>query len=138
MSRMNSINVLAAAMVSFTFLYSPSDGRALYDNRDKGKFSGSQRLAAPAFCIAAHRIGNIVLAVSNNATLGMQYNSTADIDCFINRGIPKSCEVPKNSGVDYLYGASFWIGAIVNRDTLVTVGFDGWQSNQEFNPDPPP
>ncbi|MGH8015624.1 MAG: hypothetical protein ACREBV_05495, partial [Candidatus Zixiibacteriota bacterium] len=34
-----------------------------------------------------------------------------------------------------MFGASFWIGAVVGRDTMVTVGFDGWRSNAEFNPD---
>ena len=36
-----------------------------------------------------------------------------------------------------MFGAAFWIGAVVGRDTLVSEGADGWDRNgNEFNPDP--
>jgi hypothetical protein len=125
--------------MALTMLVSTAETRALYDKKDSFKFLGDQRLVdPPAHCLAAHRVGKISLAISNNATLGVNYTAAQSVDCFTNRSIGFSCEVPKNSGVEYVYGGSFWIGAVVGRDTLVTVGFDGWQSNAEFNPDPSP
>ena len=38
----------------------------------------------------------------------------------------------------YLFAGAFWIGAIVGRDTLVSVGADGWGFVQEMYPDPYP
>lgn len=137
MSKRNTLKALALSTLALTFLFSTTSARALYDRLSGGKTGGRQQLT-PAHCIAAHTIGNISLAVNNNGTLGPSYGAVSPIDCFTNRGIAFNCEVPKGSGVDYLFGASFWIGAIVNRDTLVTVGHDGWQANQEFNPDPLP
>jgi hypothetical protein len=32
------------------------------------------------------------------------------------------CEYPKGSFRDYLYQSAIWVGAVVNRDTLVTIG----------------
>jgi hypothetical protein len=83
-------------------------------------------------------VGRIVLAVSNNGTLGTDYAATQAKDCFTDRSLGFSCEYPKNTGVEYLFGGSFWIGAVAGRDTLVSVGHDGWQLNQEFAPDPSP
>jgi hypothetical protein len=40
--------------------------------------------------------------------------------------------------VNYLFGGAFWIGAVVGRDTLVSVGADGWQQLYEMYPDEPP
>lgn len=107
---------------------------------DISKFDdgGSLSAAAPAHCLTAHRIGRIVLGVSNNGTIGNNYASGSSSDCFTGQAVP-SCEFPKASGVEYLFGGAFWIGAVVGRDTLVSVGADGWSSTQsEMLPDEPP
>ncbi|MBN1213194.1 MAG: hypothetical protein JXA92_11525, partial [candidate division Zixibacteria bacterium] len=38
----------------------------------------------------------------------------------------------------YLFAGSFWIGAVVGDDTLVSVGADGWQHCNEMHPDESP
>ncbi len=92
--------------------------------------------AEPQHCLVAHRVGRIVLGVANNGSLGAQ-NTPALGDCFTGRAVP-DCEYPKNSQMQYLYSGAFWIGAVVGRDTLVSVGADGWQRTQEMFPDEAP
>ena len=124
---------LCALVLLLTPILQP---RTLYLKNEEGKFKGGGQLAVnPDHCMASHRIGNMTLAISNNGTFGTDYSQSASVDCFASRGIAFGCEVPKNGGIEYLFGGAFWIGAIVGRDTLVTVGHDGWQSNQEFSPD---
>jgi hypothetical protein len=93
---------------------------------------------APAHCLAAHRVGRIELAVANNGTFGREYHPGASLDCFTGEEILHSCQYPKNSRISYLFGGAFWIGAVVGRDTLVSVGADGWQQAYEMYPDVSP
>ncbi|UCC45632.1 MAG: hypothetical protein JSU65_06855 [Candidatus Zixiibacteriota bacterium] len=93
--------------------------------------------ASPAYCLAMHDIGGFRLGVSNNGTISSLYSSSGQQDCFTGERVP-ALEYPKGSNSRYLFGAAFWIGAVVGRDTLVSVGLDGWSYNSEFNPDEPP
>lgn len=94
--------------------------------------------AAPAHRVAAHRIGRLELAVANNGTFGHEYHPGPSVDAFTGQQINASCQYPKNSNVHYLFGGAFWIGAVVGRDTLVSVGADGWQWTYEMYPDESP
>jgi len=49
-----------------------------------------------------------------------------------------SCEFPAESGLEYLYEGAIWVGAIVNGDTLVSTGTDGWWDVRELFPEPYP
>ncbi len=46
-----------------------------------------------------------------------------------------SFETPALSGNRYLFGGAIWIGGIVNGDTLVSEGCNGWQYIREMNPE---
>ncbi|MFH1372570.1 MAG: hypothetical protein ABII79_02075 [bacterium] len=126
---------LATAVVSLTVflsMVSPIRGRAKLDegSRDFGtRFASS----LPYHCIAAHRVGKIVLSVNNNGTFGDGF-AQATLDCFTEESVP-SCEYPKGSRSTYLFAGAFWVGAVVGRDTLVSVGADGWQYSREMFPD---
>ncbi len=89
------------------------------------------------YCAATHNVGKIVLGQTNYGVFGAGYIQGPPLDCFTGKNVP-SCEFPKGSGTNYLYGAAFWIGAVVGNDTLVSVGADGWQICREFNPEEPP
>ena len=94
----------------------------------------STALASPAFCIADHSVGKIVLAVTNYGCFGDGF-ATSTIDCFTALRV-LSCEYPKGSRTRYNFASCFWFGAIVGRDTLVSVGSDGWYSGSiEMFPD---
>ena len=92
----------------------------------------------PAHCLAVHRAGKMGLAVTNNGTLGKNFSSGLPYDLFTGEAINYSCEYPRGSNTEYLYAASLWIGAVVGNDTLVSVGWDGWQQGVEMYPDAAP
>ena len=99
-----------------------------YEN-NKGTFGKAN---ATADCIAVHRVGEIRLSVTNVGAFGNGFQGGAD--CLTGEGTV-SCEFPKFSGIDYLFAAAFWIGAIKGRDTLVSTGEDGWTFHREMHPD---
>jgi len=86
---------------------------------------------------AGHRIGAMELAVNNNGTIGTGFRAGPPGDVFTGDNVA-SCEYPRGSNVQYLFAGAFWIGAVVGRDTLVSVGADGWSFVRELAPDTPP
>jgi hypothetical protein len=91
--------------------------------------------AAPVVQYTAHNRGNLQLAVANNGTFGTLGGSIPDP--FTGEAIP-SLVFPKASDIVYLWVSALWIGAVVNRDTLVSVGNEDWYVTQEFRPDVSP
>ncbi len=92
--------------------------------------------ASPAYCLATHNVGKIVLGVTNYGIFGSGSGSIVGSggDCFTSQAVP-SCEYPKGSGAWYLYSGSLWIGAVKGEDTLVSAGSDGWIfGRREMNP----
>ncbi|MEA2030722.1 MAG: hypothetical protein U9N55_03895, partial [candidate division Zixibacteria bacterium] len=129
--------VLVIALFSIILLLSSAAlGRTAlgYDGKDSDRGFVAQE---PDQCSAMHDVGELLLSVNNNGTFGTSYAKSQD--CFTNEPIPAGgCEYPKGSGQQYNYGSAFWVGAIVGRDTLVSVGHDGWQHVKEFYPEPAP
>lgn len=105
-----------------------------FDSKDN---NGGKATVTVAHQIAAHRIGTIRLGINNNGTFGTGFRSGPPPDAFTGESVP-SCEYPAGSNVEYLFAGAFWIGAVVGRDTLVSVGADGWSSTREFFPDVQP
>ncbi|MFZ1685072.1 MAG: hypothetical protein WAU88_13235 [Candidatus Zixiibacteriota bacterium] len=93
----------------------------------------SSALATPKVDYATHSRGKMVLAVANNGTFGTYGQAIADP--FTGAAVP-SCIYPRNSDLVYLWVGAFWIGAIVGRDTLVSVGTEDFYETQEFWPEP--
>lgn len=90
---------------------------------------------SPDYCMALHNVGKLVLAVVNNGTFGSNFAVGESVDCFTGDPVPAGgCEYPKGSGVQYMFSAGFWVGAVVGRDTLVSTGTDGWVGTNEFFP----
>jgi len=77
------------------------------------------------------------MSVNNNGTFGNGFAASGQFDCLTGLAAP-SCEYPKGSGSTYLFAGAFWIGAIVGRDTSVSVAADGWSYVREFFPDESP
>ncbi|MCK4302239.1 MAG: hypothetical protein KAW91_05670, partial [candidate division Zixibacteria bacterium] len=127
--------VVAATLFSL-FCSIPAAGRMAQEADGTKSQISSWAAAAPVHCLVGHRVGKIELGLANNGTLGTQ-NTSAVSDWFTGEEVP-NCEYPKNSQVEYLFSGAFWIGAIVGRDTLVSVGADGWQRTQEMFPDEKP
>lgn len=100
---------------------------------DRGYRSlAAQQLEVP-LCVASHRINQMVLAINNNGTFGTGFTLGSSGDCFTGDEV-NSCEYPKGSNSIYLFSACFWIGAVIGRDTVVSLGADGWSFNRELFP----
>ncbi|UCC43851.1 MAG: hypothetical protein JSU65_12125, partial [Candidatus Zixiibacteriota bacterium] len=89
--------------------------------------------AVPAYCIGKHDVGNLIFGVSNNGSFGTPFSSSGDLDCFTGERVP-TMEYPAGSNSRYLFGAAFWIGGIIETDTLVSSGRDGWSGGAELHP----
>ncbi|HKK20572.1 MAG TPA: hypothetical protein VJ983_03790 [candidate division Zixibacteria bacterium] len=131
--KLTGILVICTVMLSGTVI-----GRALFDSPG-GKWDqhNQSSASAPAYCLVAHRVGRIQLTINNNGTFGDGFAAGPTIDCITGQSV-KSCEYPKGSNTRYLFAGAFWIGAVVGRDTLVSVGADGWETSREFAPDQAP
>ncbi len=90
-------------------------------------------LSATQYCRANHRIGKLVLCVQNDGNFGV--GGSTELTDYLTGEAVKSCEYPKGSNTMYLFMGSFWIGAVVDRDTLVSTGFFIWESGNEFIPE---
>ena len=104
--------IIIATWLAFCF---PATGRIVTEILGDKVDITTLQAEAPAYGSAGHRIGKMVLCVSNNGTFGTGFTSA--IDFFTDEAI-KSCEYPKGSNTRYLYAGAFWIGAVVDRDTL--------------------
>lgn len=87
-----------------------------------------------------HRVGNVYFCITNWGFFGSQTRELYETlgGCF-NPNPGKevqapSFEMPPNSGLEYLFQGALWIGAIVEEETLVTVGADGWWWMYEMAP----
>ncbi len=133
------VRIVVVVILVFASLFTRNlNARTLADPQNLKNRLPSFTTFAPAHCMAAHRVGKIELAVANNGTFGKEYHPGEESDCFTGESITQSCQYPKGSNISYLFGGAFWIGAVVGRDTLVSVGADGWQLLYEMYPDEAP
>jgi hypothetical protein len=123
------IITLAGLVLAIT---SSHQGEARMSAEAEKHLSRSQSLS-PAYCIAEHNVGRMALAVTNIGTFGGGFSQSGENDCFTGDNV-QWCEFPKGSRTRYLFAGCLWIGAVVGRDTLVSVGADGWSYVREFNP----
>jgi len=114
-------------------LFGSAGARALFDfgNVDGGDGLLKPMVGNPNKTFDVHKIGKIAMTITNFGTLGTGYLSAPIVD----GEIAPSCEYPINSDLEYLFAGAIWIGAVVGRDTLVSVGGDGWFGMTEFFPD---
>ena len=78
----------------------------------------------PVTGFAEHRVGRLVMPVSNFGSFGRAYGPDARLyDCFGSQLIRGYCEFPKGSQSKYLENGSLVIGAVKGEDTIVTTGF---------------
>jgi hypothetical protein len=132
-----SVSRLAAVILSLSIPITGLAGTRLPQSKLEA-LQDHQRNAAAALPVvqyAAHNRGNIQLAIANNGTFGTYGQDIPDP--FSGQPIP-SCVYPKNSDLVYLWVGAFWIGAVVGRDTLVSVGTEDFYVTEEFWPDERP
>ncbi|MFH1687603.1 MAG: hypothetical protein ABIE70_08805 [bacterium] len=102
------------------------------EGRPKDRRGGISTSTGPVVEYATHIRGNMQLVIANNGTFGSWGGSEADP---LTGTIVNSCIYPKNTDLCYLWIGAFWIGAVVGRDTLVSVGDEDYYVTQELWPD---
>jgi len=79
-----------------------------------------------------HKESNLWLTITNWGLLGSLAGSFIDSET----GLPApSAEFPGGSDLDYLYQGAIWVGGVVEGETLVSIGVDGWLMDYEMSPD---
>ncbi|MFH2035198.1 MAG: hypothetical protein ABIJ45_02245, partial [Candidatus Zixiibacteriota bacterium] len=110
-----------------TLGFSVLNARARFDSQSTFPQTGKTGIGEEPFVdVGIHNVGKIGLTITNQGHLG---NGFLD-----NPGSSPSCQYPYPSQQEYLYAGAFWIGAVVGRDTLVSVAADGWSFTREFWP----
>lgn len=133
MKKMLKISIICLLfLVTFGFAY----GRALYDLNDIRPSAGKSYASGPFVTIGVHNVGKMAMTVSNQGHFGKGFVGGASDP--LTGGPAPSCTYPYPGQQSYLFAGAFWIGAIIGRDTLVSVGADGWRGTLELWPDPEP
>ncbi len=89
----------------------------------------------PPVYYGVHNVGLIGLTVANMGHFGLGFLDNLNVSL---QGDVPSCTYPFPGRDSYLFSGAFWIGAIVGRDTLVSIGADGWSYTIEMWPAPDP
>jgi hypothetical protein len=79
-----------------------------------------------------HRKSNLWMTITNWGFLGSQAGSLEDSETGLSA---PSANFPGGSNIDYLFQGAIWVGGVVEGETLVSVGADGWLFNYEMFPD---
>ncbi|MFP4459351.1 MAG: hypothetical protein ACLFSQ_07175 [Candidatus Zixiibacteriota bacterium] len=114
---------------------------------DELEYNKATASIVPVTDYKVHTVGDLYLTVSNWGVFGSSRgdNDTRRCDPFILKEGMEICDIPAGqcipsgeypgcSGIEYLFQGCFWFGAVVDGDTLVSVGHDGWFHVQEMFP----
>ncbi|MDD4052800.1 MAG: hypothetical protein PHR28_13000, partial [candidate division Zixibacteria bacterium] len=110
--------------LSLVSLTGPTAARALYNPGENPGLTPLYKTTAatPNTEYVVHNIGKIAMTITNTGQLGTGFLTSPVCD----GEVCPSGEYPINSDLEYHFAGAFWIGAVVGRDTLVSVGADGW------------
>jgi hypothetical protein len=143
MHRISGYVLLIAALVSLIAGSAYALTEPYHPNRGHDRGPINPNLARPNTMNRVHDAGKMAMNFTNFGYLG---NSGPSQDERLKNPCPPSgrwapaCEFPKGSGVNYLYQAGLWIGALIVERGFetkrVSVGTDGWlnPSINEFWP----
>ncbi len=106
------------------------------DDIGPGVFYKPNATNTPCANLAMHTVNKMGLCVTNQGFFGTGFLPGATGTDPITGAVARSASYPYPSSNTYLFAGAFWIGSIVGRDTLVSVGADGWSSTQEMWPPP--
>ncbi len=90
-----------------------------------------------------HDVGNLWITITNWGYFGnvSPSNSSALLDPCTNDWSVQA-EFPGGSGIEYLFRAGLWIGAMIQEEGFlfprVSTGTEGWAGDEEFLPGPEP
>ncbi|MEZ5359389.1 MAG: hypothetical protein R3F48_11250 [Candidatus Zixiibacteriota bacterium] len=133
MGRKTLLSTLLCLFVICMFVSASISARAEYDTHATNDGGAPKVMVDDPFQDwAVHDIGKLAMSITNYGVFGTGYINSP----FIDGEEAPSAEYPINSNLRYLFTGALWIGAVVGRDTLVSVGNDGWaQNTPELQPD---
>ncbi len=103
--------------------------------RERFEALNKTAVAVPNVLNRSHKVGNVWMTITNYGTFGANFMDQWD-EMLEPDGTPApSFEFPAGSGSNYLYAGALWFGSVVETDTLVTVGSDGWMRIHEMYPE---
>ena len=117
--------IFATSSLSARDLYS-AEGIVADDSNDKS-------LSDPFVTIRYHNLARMGFSVTNMGQLGLW--GEVWMDPLNPSEEAESLEFPLESTETHLFGGAIWVGAVVDGDTLVSVGADGWFQTQEMWPE---
>ncbi len=136
MKKFNQLGLTFAILLLLIIVSNDALARARYDINNN-QIQARKISDDPYVSIGVHRVGRLGLTVVNVGQIGTGF-AGAQMDPRDPNRIAPSAVYPYPGNNTYLFAGAFWIGAIVGRDTLVSVGADGWSFIQEMYPDPYP
>jgi hypothetical protein len=117
------------------FVFSQTEARQAKNEAAGMKAFPVTAAAVPNLQQCTHRVGRLWFTVTNYGILGNQGSPNGLRDC-ITGGTSSSAEFPGGSRIEYLFQGALWVGGIVEGDTLVSTGDDGWVGIREIFPPP--
>ncbi|MGB2696794.1 MAG: hypothetical protein WBD28_02910, partial [Candidatus Zixiibacteriota bacterium] len=134
--------ILGLSILLICFNSTPDARMLPKEEMQRMRFTGAFKPVAesPEAQVRVHRVGNVYLTMTNWGFFGSQGRNLYETagGCFSpnpdKESVAPSFEMPPNSGLEYLFQAALWIGAVVEGETLVTVGADGWFGINEMAP----
>jgi len=133
MSYTTLVKIVSLPAFVFICLTTMSAGRELYPQADFPLPAGKISANTPYVEFTIHDINKLGVTITNMGSIGTGY-----IGEEVTGVSAPSCNYPYPTNLKYMFAGTFWIGAVVGRDTLVSVGADGWQYTREMWPDPYP
>jgi len=136
-----ALNIVVAIAMLTVLIPKPGQTRMKEDAvLDHEWLSQTPKVAAmmPNTQNRSHRVGNVWMTITNWGIFGSAFGGSQLVEQEgpYARQLAPSFEFPAGSGINYLYWGALWFGAIVDGDTLVSVGADGWNSVHETYPLP--
>ena len=131
------VTCLHYALIATILIYPMAHARQPVCDEQSKLVTAPLTTAEPNRMYTHHNVGNMVLSISN---FGLWGDSIWDVvDYFTGERIEIGSEFPRESFLYSLYNATFWIGGILNGDTLVSVGTVCFTYHSyELSPDPEP
>lgn len=113
--------------ISVTLLFTTPSIKGAVTNISSPKSVAPLRISAP--CLpnkdqCSHQVGRLWFTITNYGLLGSQLDPTVR-NCINGLAAP-SAQFPGGSNIEHLFQGAPWVGAIVNGDTLVSIGTEGW------------
>ncbi|RKX25519.1 MAG: hypothetical protein DRP47_09715, partial [Candidatus Zixiibacteriota bacterium] len=89
--------------------------------------------SSPPYCIGKHDIGLLQFGITNFGRVGIGEIKGVMTDCFTGHRVGQG-EYPKGESNICFYKGGLWVGAVVGKDTLVSVGAELNNQSREFHP----